>query len=185
MASELTAANHVQSLDPRSAADLSLRRLSNILESITDAFYALDFEGRFIYLNQKAEAFFKQPRGALIGKPIWRVCPDAVGLGFYNEYNKALFPTMSVRVEEYYPPLDAWFEVFGYPSAEGVSIYFRNITQRKRAAEDEKLRALGQLAGGVAHDLNQYLGLVVGHGELALHELHERDPDLEALRESL
>lgn len=40
-----------------------------------------------------------------------------------------------------------------------------------RAQQAEKLRALGQMAGGIAHDLNQALGLVVGHGELALRHL--------------
>ncbi len=69
---------------------------------------------------------------------------------------------------------------------------FIDVTERKEAerrlqelAQADKLRALGQMASGVAHDLNQYLGLITGHGDLALRALERPVPDLESLRDSL
>src|SRR3954447_4889425 len=57
--------------------------------------------------------------------------------------------------------------------------------RREREARGEKLRALGQMASGVAHDLNQYLGLVAGHGDLALRALQSPTPDIDAARQAL
>jgi CheY-like chemotaxis protein/nitrogen-specific signal transduction histidine kinase len=69
---------------------------------------------------------------------------------------------------------------------------FIDVTERKEAerrlqefAQADKLRALGQMASGVAHDLNQYLGLITGHGELALRTLDRPAPDVDSLRDSL
>lgn len=74
----------------------------------------------------------------------------------------------------------------------GAVMTFRDISREKEAerqrsalAQSEKLRALGQLAGGVAHDLNQSLGLVVGHSELALEAIGQAPGPSEELRESL
>jgi signal transduction histidine kinase/ActR/RegA family two-component response regulator len=49
--------------------------------------------------------------------------------------------------------------------------------REERATRDEKLRALGQMAGGIAHDLNQALTLVAGYGELAREALNCEDPN--------
>ncbi len=78
------------------------------------------------------------------------------------------------------------------PNVAAVVVNARDVTERKRTqaeqealARSEKLRALGQMASAVAHDLNQYLGLVVGHSELALREVRNSAPGLEAVQDSL
>ena len=50
-------------------------------------------------------------------------------------YHEALATGRAVTLEEYYPPLETWFEVRAYPSADGLSVYFRDVTERKRAEE--------------------------------------------------
>ncbi|HEY7065181.1 MAG TPA: ATP-binding protein [Chloroflexota bacterium] len=76
--------------------------------------------------------------------------------------------------------------------AERLLVSFVDVTQRREAerqvqayAQTEKLRALGQMASGVAHDLNQYLGLVAGHGELAMRALGRPDTDWTSAREAV
>lgn len=57
--------------------------------------------------------------------------------------------------------------------------------QRHALAQTEKLRALGQMASGVAHDLNQSLGLIAGYGHLAQRAVADTAVDVETLREAL
>ncbi len=115
-------------------------RAVRILESITDAFFAVDHAWRFTYLNPQAEPQLQRSLGDLLGKVIWEEFPAAVGTRFEQEYRVAVAEHRSVTFEEYYPaPLDAWFEVHAYPSEDGLSVYFRDVTDRKRI--EQQLRA--------------------------------------------
>jgi PAS domain S-box-containing protein len=118
------------------AADL---RAVQILESVTDAFFSLDRQWRFTYFNPRAESLLRRAPAELIGKVVWEEFPAALGTRFEREYQAAMTERRVVTFEEYYPaPLDAWFEVHGYPSADGITVYFRNVTERKRAEEDRR-----------------------------------------------
>jgi diguanylate cyclase (GGDEF)-like protein/PAS domain S-box-containing protein len=119
--------------------DLSIAtlRTQRILESITDAFYTLDREWRFTYLNNEARRSLRLSSDELLGKTIWEEFPEAVGTPFYYEFHRAFTQNCTVSFEEFYTPLDGWFEVRAYPSVEGLAVYFRNVTERKRA---EKMR---------------------------------------------
>ena len=121
------------------AKDLSLATLRTqcILESITDAFYTLDREWRFTYLNNEARKLLRLPSDELVGKIIWEEFPGAISTPFYHEYHRAVAENCTVSFEEFYAPLDGWFEVRAYPSVEGLAVYFRNVTERKQA---EKMR---------------------------------------------
>ncbi|CAN5831051.1 hypothetical protein BH23GEM9_BH23GEM9_30100 [soil metagenome] len=110
-----------------------------ILESITDAFFALDREWRFTYLNAEAEQLLQRSSEDLLGRTIWAEFPAAVGSRFENAYRTAVAEQQTVEFEEYFAPLQTWFEVRSYPSENGLSVYFRNVNER-RAAE-EALRA--------------------------------------------
>jgi PAS domain S-box-containing protein len=135
----------------------SNNRIRNILESITDAFFALDNGWRFTYVNAEAERVLQRPREELLGKNVWEEFPEAVGSTFYREYHKALREQTTVDFEEYYPPLETWVDVRAYPSEDGLSIYFRDVTERRRAAERLLFQAqlLEQVrAGVIATDLD-------------------------------
>ncbi|WP_374793481.1 PAS domain S-box protein [Aerosakkonema funiforme] len=115
----------------RAEAEAARNRIVNILESITDAFFALDNEWRFTYLNQQAEQFLQKKQSDLLGKNIWDEFPQAVVSQFFWEYHKAVNEQRSVKFEAFYLPLNTWFEVYAYPAREGLSVYFRNINERK------------------------------------------------------
>ncbi len=107
----------------------------NILESITDAFFALDSEWRFTYVNSEAERVLQRSREELLGENVWEKFPEAVGSTFYREYHKALHEQTTVEFEEYYPPRAAWLDVRVYPSEYGLSVYFRDVTERRQTEE--------------------------------------------------
>lgn len=122
-----------QKADLQRALSESNARITDILESITDAFYAVDSEWRFTYLNPNAEPLLQRKRGELLGRNFWNEFPDAVNSSFYREYQRAISEQRAVSFEEYYAPLSTWFEVRAYPARDGLSVYFRDITDRKEA----------------------------------------------------
>ena len=117
-------------------------RITNILESITDAFVAVDRQWRFTYINERALTTLQRTREELLGKNMWEEFPEAVGLPAYREYHRAMTSGNSVHFEEFNPWLDIWVEINAYPSEGGLAIYFRDITERKRREEErDRLRA--------------------------------------------
>lgn len=86
------------------ALRLSGEALTTLLESISDAFFALDVDWRFTYLNQQAEAILERSREDLLGKNVWKVFPEAVDLPFYTHYHRARATGESVSFQAYFPP---------------------------------------------------------------------------------
>ncbi|HWE36476.1 MAG TPA: PAS domain S-box protein [Isosphaeraceae bacterium] len=125
--------------EAKEAAEVAGARVTRILESITDAFYALDRDWRFTYINPRAEMLLRRSRDGLLGKVVWDEFPESVGSTFDRNYHEALATGRAVTLEEYYPPLETWFEVRAYPSSEGLSVYFRDVTERRRAEEALRL----------------------------------------------
>ena len=103
-----------------------------VFERITDAFVALDKNWRYTYLNAKAGQLFGRRPEDLVGKHIWTEFPEGVGQKFHLAYERAMTDQQPVFLEEYYPPYDRWFENRIYPSREGLTIYFHDITGRKK-----------------------------------------------------
>ena len=123
------------------------RRADRILNSISDSFMALDHEWRFTYVNPPAEALLHRRRDDLLGRVIWDEFPAAIGSQFDYAYHRVMDHHESATFEEYYPPLDRWFEVHAYPSDGGLAIYFRDISERRQAERairetEERFRVL-------------------------------------------
>ncbi len=122
-------------------------QVERILESISDSFVALDTNWMYTYVNEKAAQTFGRTREQLIGKHIWTEFPEGVGQPFYKAYYKAMETQQPIFLEEYYPPYDRWFENRIYPSKDGLSIFFHDITDHKRAElslleAEEKYRSI-------------------------------------------
>jgi PAS domain S-box-containing protein len=106
--------------------------LFGILDRITDGFYAIDPNGTILYWNKAAEEMLGKPRDEIIGRSLWDCFPDGKELNFYTLYQQAFQLQKTIHFEGYYPPRDIWAEMSVYPSANGLSIYFKNINERKR-----------------------------------------------------
>ena len=109
----------------------SQKQIVNILENITDGFYALNCEWQFTYVNPKAEECLQRKQQELLGNNIWEQFPDTENTIFFNEFNKSVSRNVPVKFEGYYEQQNIWFEVEAYPSEEGLSVFFNNITDRK------------------------------------------------------
>lgn len=124
------------------ALQASNARANRILESITDLFYQLDREWRFTNVNRQTEARLRMPREQLIGRVLWDVFPHAVGSMLYKRFNQAMETMEPAHFEEPSQIVPgAWFEAHAYPSRSGLTVYLREITERKRAERTSRLLA--------------------------------------------
>ena len=112
-------------------------RITTIWESMTDAYVTLDREWRIVYANQAATGVIRQLSGLepeeFLGKTHWQVFPWSIGQTAEQEYRRAISEQVAVHFEMLYEPTANWFEVHAYPSAEGLGVYFRDISDRKQA----------------------------------------------------
>lgn len=114
---------------------LLAERLTTTLESITDAFFTVNHEWRFTFVNREAERLFGRTRADLIGRDLWSEFPATAGSTFERECRHALDERQTVQLEEFFRPLEIWIGVRAYPSEQGLAVYFRDVSV-KRQAED-------------------------------------------------
>ncbi|HEX4916293.1 MAG TPA: PAS domain-containing protein [Limnobacter sp.] len=108
------------------------QRLIATLENMGDAFYLLSNEFQFAYINPQAEILLRRKRVELIGKNVWDEFPEAIKSPLYSHYHEALRSGHAFKLRFYYPPLETWFEVNGYPNKDGLGVYFRDVTQEEK-----------------------------------------------------
>ncbi|NUC72370.1 PAS domain-containing protein [Haloterrigena sp. SYSU A558-1] len=102
-----------------------------IVDRVTDAFFALDTDFRFTYVNERAETLLKRSREELIGRVMWDEFPQTVETQFPDGFHRAMDEQVPVSFEIYHAQLETWFEARAYPSESGLSVYMRDVTDRK------------------------------------------------------
>ena len=130
--------------------------LTAVFERVDDAFLTLDDQWRFTHLNEQAEQLLDRSAGELLGQSVWDAFPEATGTQFQREYERALETQESVSFEARYGPLETWLEVRAYPSESGLSVYFRDVSERiererqlqQRVRQQEVVTDLGRRALG-------------------------------------
>ncbi len=133
---------------------------TSVLESIAEAFLALDRDFRFTYANAEAERINGMPREEMLGRTFWEVFPATLGTGLEAEFRRAMAERTAVKFENFYQPWERWFEVDVYPTkTEGVAVYYRDITDRKLAMESlqEADRRKDEFLATLAHELRNPL----------------------------
>lgn len=118
---------------------LSRRRLQSTVDSISDAFFTLDRQRRFTYLNALAERITCRSRDELLGRPVWEICgPDETD-PFAVQLRRAIATSERGAFEAYYKPAGQWLEVRCYPSVDGTTLYMQDVSER-RAREQQLAR---------------------------------------------
>jgi PAS domain S-box-containing protein len=116
----------------------SEEKYRTFIQRITDAFIALDKNWCYTYLNEQAGELIHHDPNDLIGKNVWEVFPDIVGSSTYKAFHKAMKEQCYISNIDYYQPLDLWQENQIYPSENGLSVFIRDITKKKKAEEEIK-----------------------------------------------
>jgi len=162
--------------------EAAVERLEDTLERIDDAFFALDDEWRFTYVNGRAAALLDRPAEELVGANVWDEFPDAVGETYEASYRRAMETQEQVSFVERYEPLDLWTEVTAYPSPDGLSVFFSDVTDRRRREEtlERLLRTAERLqrdpdAAAVADRLIDAADEVLGYGISGVRLFDEGD----------
>lgn len=112
--------------------------LEQTFERITDSFVSFDQNWNFTYVNKKAGEIFNRRPADLVGKNIWTEFPDAKQRPSYKALLQAMETQQYTYLETHHTEQDLWFENYIYPSPDGVSVFFRNISEKKRAEQQLK-----------------------------------------------
>lgn len=124
-------------------------QVTRLLDAMPAGFYNLDREWRFTHVNAEAERLLGVARDELLGKVLWDAFPDTAGSIFEQSYRTAVATGVPMSFDAYYPPpLDGWYELRAWPSPDGLSVYFLEVTERKKAQEqaERSARRLAVLA---------------------------------------
>ncbi len=129
----------------------SNRSAVEILESITEGFFTLDRKWCFGYVNAEAHRILGVELGSLTRRVIWEVYPGLEGTPFWNCYHQTMDERVKTSFTAYYAVQDRWYEATVFPAPEGVSVYFRNVTESKaREMQREALADLSRRLGNAS-----------------------------------
>jgi PAS domain S-box-containing protein len=187
----------------RADSEAAWARAEAVLASIADAFYLLDRDWRFTYVNDAAVPLLQTTREQLLGRTLWEAFPQVAGSPFEAPYREAMATGRVTSAEAYFEPLGTWFDVRTYPWAGGVMVHFRDIGVRKRG-EAERERLLGDAEAAradaeaanqakshflttMSHELRTPLNAIAGYADLLLMGLRgplsdEQRSDVERMR---
>jgi PAS domain S-box-containing protein len=142
------------------------------LDRVTDGFVSIDRDWRYTYVNRNAARILRKSADELVGSVLWDVFPEAVGNAVHVAQEQAMATQQPVFLEIYHPPWERWFENRIYPSESGHSIFFTDITDRKRAdAERDRLLASETAARGDAETALRRLNAIHSITDSALVQL--------------
>ncbi|MFQ1004249.1 SpoIIE family protein phosphatase [Modestobacter sp. SSW1-42] len=147
-------------------------RVARVLESMPAAFYSLARDWTFSYVNAEAERLLGRSREELLGGSLWELFPATVGSAFEERYRGAATSGEPTAFQAWYPaPLDGWYELRVWPNADGLSVYFRDVTEQRRAEdaarrESDRLALLAQVSDTLSTALIDRRGAVGAIEEL-------------------
>jgi PAS domain S-box-containing protein len=159
-------------------ANEALEERNTILESIGDAFFAVDKNWMVTYWNNMAEKVLGKLKKDILGHNLWEVYADSINSESFRKYHQAIETGQVVRFEDYYSPLEKWYEISAFPSVNGLSVYFKDVTERHNyiKAIEEQNRMLKEISWMQSHVVRAPLARIMGLVPL-LMELKENSPE--------
>lgn len=182
MADRLAARDRDLTLARQAAEDAS-DRLSAVLESTSDNVVAVGRDWRITYANSRARSQL-QGEGDLADRDFWQVFPGARGGAFERQLRRAMSERAPVAFTEFFSHNNTWYEISAYPAPEGVAVYFRDVTLRKRAEQalrdakeqaESANRAKSDFLAAISHEIRTPLEGVIGFADVLLQTALDDD----------
>ncbi|WP_165864421.1 PAS domain S-box protein [Capsulimonas corticalis] len=120
------------------------RTVTTILENVTDAFFAINKEWRYTYVNRRGEEVSGHTSEQLIGRSIWDIYPDIIDTMFDEQFHNVMNGGDPVTFEALYTASQTWYRAHVYPTPDGIAFYLRNIMHERRAAEERQSAEIRQ-----------------------------------------
>ena len=161
-------------------------KLNTIFESITDAFFLLDPQWCFTFVNSEVERLLNVKRADMLGHTLQEVFPEEGKGVFHRHFRQAFATNQAVHFEAYFNRGQRWLDVKAFPSPEGLSVYFSDITEKVQSQEElyRQNSDLQQFTYIVSHNLRAPLANALGLADL-LTTLDKNSPDFDATLQNL
>ena len=176
----------------RHEAEAAQKRLTNVLDSLTDGFMIFDTEWHYRYINPQAEPFAGKPKEDLLGQVVWEAFPNLIGSTFYQQYQYAMTEQEPVAFRIFSALLDNWFDVRAYPIPDGLVVYFRQVTEQVQAEQERThllettqqahyeaeaaLSVRNTFLSSVSHDLKTPLSAIKANLQLVQRRVRREPP---------
>jgi PAS domain S-box-containing protein len=128
------------------------QQIASLLEGITDAFFSLDYEWRFTYMNQQAGDLFQLSPTDVLGREVWLELPYIVGTSFEENLRRSQREQTSLTFEKYCDVFNAWLEIRILPVKNGLLVFLSDVSDRHQVEVEllEMSSALGNAVEGIA-----------------------------------
>jgi diguanylate cyclase (GGDEF)-like protein/PAS domain S-box-containing protein len=129
----------------------SEERLSTVLESTSDSILVVDHDWRVTYFNRHASDIIDQPEQLTIGASLWQLFPSARSPTRWDDLRQALQTGKPVQLEHFVPDRKVWLGIEAFPTSDGISIFFRDISEQRRSREEILRMAQHDVLTGLAN----------------------------------